>query len=131
MKRVLDFLKEARTFYFGTVNGDQPEVRPFGFVMEHGGKLYFGMGQHKNVYKQLLSNPKFVVCAMNGTDWIRLRAEAGLDIPEEAYKHAFETSPFLSNIYNDQTGLKFALVEAKNAVVEFCNMMGPVETITL
>lgn len=131
MDKVLEFLKAARTFYFGTVNGDQPEVRPFGFFMEYEGKLYFGMGQHKNAYKQLQNHPRFVVCAVNGTDWIRLRAEAGFEASEAAYKRAFETNPFLSSIYNDKSGLKFVLVEAKNAEVEFCNMMGPVETIKL
>ena len=34
MKEILDYLKEARTFYIATVEGDQPRVRPFGAVGE-------------------------------------------------------------------------------------------------
>ena len=30
MERVVNFLKEAETYYLATVEGDQPRVRPFG-----------------------------------------------------------------------------------------------------
>lgn len=30
MSQVVDFLNEAKTYYFATVEGDQPRVRPFG-----------------------------------------------------------------------------------------------------
>ena len=32
MERVVQFLKEAETYYLATVEGDQPRVRPFGTV---------------------------------------------------------------------------------------------------
>jgi len=131
MENTLKFLQDAKTFYFGTASGDQPEIRPFGFVMEFEGKLYFGMGEHKNVYKQLLQNPKFVVVAVNGADWIRIRATAKLGASEEALAKAFEVNPFLAKLYNDETGLTLGLVEAADAEVEKCNMMGPVETYKL
>jgi uncharacterized pyridoxamine 5'-phosphate oxidase family protein len=131
MEKTLDFLKEAQAFFFGTADGDRPEARPFGFFMEFEGKLYFGMGQHKKVYEQLKRNHKFVVCALKGMEWIRIRAAAGLEAPEEAYRRAFEDNPFLKSIYNDESGLKFALVEAKHATVEFCGMLGPVEKRSL
>ena len=30
MEQVVQFLKEAETYYLATVEGDQPRVRPFG-----------------------------------------------------------------------------------------------------
>ena len=30
MERVCKFLKEAKTYYLATVDGDKPKVRPFG-----------------------------------------------------------------------------------------------------
>jgi len=33
MERVLNYLKENPVFYFATVDGDEPKVRPFGFNM--------------------------------------------------------------------------------------------------
>ena len=32
MQEVYEFLKEAKTYYLATVEGDQPRVRPFGTV---------------------------------------------------------------------------------------------------
>ena len=40
MKRILDFLKAAETYYLATVEGDQPRVRPFGTIHLFEGKLY-------------------------------------------------------------------------------------------
>ncbi|MDR1001587.1 MAG: pyridoxamine 5'-phosphate oxidase family protein [Clostridiales bacterium] len=131
MEKVLKFLSETGMFFFGTTDKEQPEVRPFGFVMQIDGKLYFGMGKHKNVYKQLLENPKFVVCASKADEWLRIRATAGLEASEAAYKQAFASAPYLSMIYNEETKLVFALVEAKDAVVEFQTMAGIAETYPL
>ena len=39
MKRVLEFLQKAGTYYLATVEGDQPRVRPFGTVDIFEGKL--------------------------------------------------------------------------------------------
>lgn len=54
MEKVLAFLKENPVFYFATEEGDKPRVRPFSFFMEYEGKLYFSMGRHKKVYRQIL-----------------------------------------------------------------------------
>ena len=47
MEKLLEFLKDAGTFFYATVDGDKPRVRPFGFCMELNGKFYVGMGQQK------------------------------------------------------------------------------------
>ena len=57
MEKILEFLAENHVFYFATVDGDKPRVRPLGFVMNYEGKLYFGIGKHKASYKQLQANP--------------------------------------------------------------------------
>ena len=72
MKRILDFLKEAQTYYLATVDGDQPRVRPFGTVNLFDGKLCIQTGRSKDVAKQILANPKVELCAMRGNEWIRV-----------------------------------------------------------
>lgn len=47
MSQVVDFLNEAKTFYFATVEGDQPRVRPFNAAMERNGKVYLGTTNQK------------------------------------------------------------------------------------
>ena len=69
--KVSEFLDKAKTFFFLTTEGDQPKGRPFGFHMLDGDKLYFGCGTFKNVFKQLMANPKVEVLAVNGGEFIR------------------------------------------------------------
>ncbi|KKA60816.1 pyridoxamine 5'-phosphate oxidase family protein, partial [Escherichia coli 9.1649] len=72
MSQVVDFLNEAKTYYFATVEGDQPRVRPFGAAMERNGKVYLGTTNQKKVYQQLLANSKVEVSGMAKGKWIRL-----------------------------------------------------------
>ena len=58
MQRVLDFLKKAGVYFLATVDGDQPEVRPFGTAEIIDGKLYIQTGHVKPVAKQIAANPK-------------------------------------------------------------------------
>ena len=51
MSQVVDFLIEAKTYYFATVEGDQPRVRPFGGAMERNGKVYLATTNQKKVYQ--------------------------------------------------------------------------------
>ena len=100
MKRVYDFLKEARTYYLATVEGDQPRVRPFGTIALFEDKLYFQTGLVKKVAKQLEENPKFEICAMKGGEWIRVSGEAVLDERPEAQQHMLDEHPNLKNMYS-------------------------------
>ena len=53
MERVVNFLKEAETYYLATVEGDQPRVRPVGTAHVFEGKLYIQTGKVKDVSKGL------------------------------------------------------------------------------
>ena len=75
MEKVLQFLKDAETYYLATVEGDQPRVRPFGTAHIFEGKLYIQTGKVKDVSKQLHANPKAEICAFKGGEWIRVAGE--------------------------------------------------------
>ena len=124
MREVTKFIKKAGTFYLGTTDGDQPEIRPIGVFQEYDGKLYTAVGKHKKVFAQIEKNPKVVICAMSGTDWVRLRAVAKL-APDEIVARLFADNPFLTSLYNETSGLQLGVLELTNAVVEYCSMMGP------
>ena len=66
METVLQFLKDAETYYLATVEGNQPRVRPFGTAHIFEGKLYIKTGKVKDVSKQLHANPKAEICAFKG-----------------------------------------------------------------
>ncbi len=104
MQRVYDFLKKVHTYYLATVDGDQPRVRPFGTIDMFEGKLYFQTGLVKDVAKQLLANPKFEICAYDGSAWIRVCGEAVLDERIEAQQHMLDENPGLKNMYKAGDG---------------------------
>ncbi len=84
MNEVLEFLKGCGTFYLATTDGDQPRVRPFGAVCEFEGKLYIVTNNRKEVYKQMLTNPKVEICGMHKGKWIRVAGTVAHDDRREA-----------------------------------------------
>ena len=84
MKRVYDFLKEAKVYYLATMDGDQARVRPFGTIDMFDGKLYIMTKNRKKVSDQMKGNPKVEITAMKGEDWIRITCEAHLETRHEA-----------------------------------------------
>ena len=53
IQKIDDILSKAEVFYLATVDGDKPKVRPLGFHLLFEDKIYFGVGTHKDVYKQM------------------------------------------------------------------------------
>ncbi|HQA60830.1 MAG TPA: pyridoxamine 5'-phosphate oxidase family protein, partial [Tepidanaerobacteraceae bacterium] len=64
MEKVLQFLRDSKVFYLATVDGDKPQVRPFGVVSVIDGKLYIQTSKAKEVYKQMIQNPNIAICTM-------------------------------------------------------------------
>ena len=99
MQRVYEFLKEAKTYYLATVDGDQPRVRPFGTINLFEGKLYIQTGKVKAVSKQLLANGKCEICAMKGGEWIRVACTLVEDDRLEAKQSMLDAYPNLQAMY--------------------------------
>ncbi len=123
MKEVLEFLNKAGIFFIATTDGDQPHVRPFGFVMECGGKLAFCTGNNKPVYKQLAANPKVEIAATDkDCNTLRITGTIKFATTPETQKKALEVMPSLSKIYSVGDGVFeiFYLDEGKAV----CSTMG-------
>lgn len=128
MSQVVDFLNEAKTFYFATVEGDQPRVRPFGAAMERNGKVYLGTTNQKKVYQQLLANSKVEVSGMAKGKWIRLTGEAVIDDTVEAREAMLEANPFLRDWYSADDG-KFTVFYLKNMQAVLYSFTGDPEIL--
>ena len=112
MSKVNDFLTEAGVFYLATVDGDQPKVRPLGAHMEMDGKVLFGVGDFKEVYKQLRLNPKVeIACAKPDGHWLRYTGKAVFETDPKYAEASLEAMPQLRNIYNDETGHKLMMFQ--------------------
>lgn len=122
MKEVLEFLKKCSTFYLATEENGQPHVRPFGAVCEFEGKLYIVTNNQKNVYRQMLANPKVEICGMSGGKWIRLEGEVALDERREARVAMMnDNEAALSGMYtvDDNLMVVFYFVSGKASICSF------------
>ena len=104
MQRVVDFLKEAGTYYLATVEGDQPRVRPFGTAHIFENKLYIQTGKVKDVSKQIHANPKVEVCAFKDGKWLRMAGELVEDDRVEARQSMLDAYPSLQSMYKADDG---------------------------
>ena len=129
MQRVCEFLKQARTYYLATVEGDQPRVRPFGTAHIFEGKLYIQTGKVKPVSKQLSANPKAEICAFHDGVWLRIAGELVEDDRLEAKASMLDAYPHLRRMYDENDG-NTQVLYFKNAVATFSSFTAEPEVIT-
>ncbi len=116
MSEIFEFLNENRPFFVATVDGDKPKVRPFGFVMEDEGNLWFCTSNNKNVYRQLKANPYLEISAFSpDRRWIRLYGKAVFCSTPDIKAKAREVSPRIASLYSvdDPTQEMFYIEEGE------------------
>ena len=123
MQQVRDFLHQAGCYFLATIDGDQPQVRPFGTAEIIEGKLYIQTGHVKNVAKQIAANPKVAICAYNAADgrWLRISATLQEDPRVEIKKAMLDANPGLRRMYdeNDDNTAVYFLKDAKAVISSF------------
>ena len=129
MSKIGDFLKEAGVFYLATADGAQPKLRPLGAFLDKDGKIIFGVGDFKDVYKQLKANPlcEIAACKKDG-HWLRYTGKA---VFETDYSYAEEMikTAGLDMIYNEQTGNKLMAFHLEDAKAVDIAVMGAGESL--
>jgi uncharacterized pyridoxamine 5'-phosphate oxidase family protein len=98
---VVKFLKDSKVFYIATIDGDKPQLRPFGAVLNIDGKLSLCTGSFKNVYKQIEINPQVAISTMNGDKYIRISGTLFNNTTEENRQKFFTQDPSLEQLYKD------------------------------
>lgn len=123
MQKVRDFLHKTGAYYLATVDGDQPQVRPFGTAEIIEGKLYIQTGHIKNVAKQIAANPKVAICAFDAAagEWLRITATLVEDPRVEIKKAMLDANPGLRSMYdeNDDNTAVYYLKDAKASISAF------------
>ena len=130
LKRVLDFLDAAGTYYLATVEGDQPRVRPFGTALVYNNRLYIQTGKVKAVSKQLANNPKAEICAFKDGKWLRISGELINDEDRKVKTLMLEKMPILRNMYNEDDG-NMQMLYFKNATATFSSFVAPPESFEI
>ena len=124
MNEVVKFLKENPVQYFATVGKDnKAKVRPFQFILEDGGKLWFCTNNQKDVYEEMQANPYVQVCVSTPKfEWIRLSGKAVFKNDMNIKEKVIEASPLVKNLYENASNPIFEvfyLDEAKAVIADF------------
>jgi len=104
LEKITAFLKEVKTYYLATADGDQPRVRPFGTAHIFEDKLYIQTGKNKDVSKQIHANPNVEICAFDGNDWLRICGKLVEDDRIEARQSMLDDYPELQAMYKADDG---------------------------
>jgi uncharacterized pyridoxamine 5'-phosphate oxidase family protein len=125
MSKINDFLNETNVFFLATADGSQPKIRPLGAHLEMDGKVLFGVGDFKDVYRQMQENPKVEIaaCKQDG-HWLRYTGTAVFETDEKYAEAMLDASPDLRNIYNEKTGNKMAVFHLEDATAVEIPVMG-------
>lgn len=124
MNEVVKFLKENPVQYFATVGKDnKAKVRPFQFIIEDGGKLWFCTNSEKDVYAEIQVNPYVEICVSTPKfEWIRLNGKAVFKNDMDVKEKVIEASPLVKSIYQTASNPIFEvfyLDEAKATIADF------------
>ncbi len=130
MATINEFLNDAGVFFLATVDGDQPKLRPLGAHFNMDGKEIFGIGDFKDVYKQMQANPKVEIVACKGGDWLRFTGTAVFESDPKYAEEMLNLMPNLREIYNDQTGNKMMCFHLEQSTAVVIHMMGEGDPIS-
>lgn len=100
MDEILKFLKANPTQYLATVGLDgKAKCRPFMFLFEKEGKLWFCTNNQKDVYAELQKNPHVELSTSSPEfSWIRISGKATFENNMEVKKGCMEI-PMIQGIY--------------------------------
>ena len=129
MSKIGEFLREAGVFFLATADGDQPKLRPLGAFLDKDGRIIFGVGDFKAVYRQLKANPKceIVACKKDG-HWLRYTGKAVFET-DPSYAEEMIKAAHLEMIYNETTGNKLMAFHLEDAAAVDIAVMGEGESL--
>ncbi|MGF7430713.1 pyridoxamine 5'-phosphate oxidase family protein [Thermoanaerobacterium thermosaccharolyticum] len=124
MNEVVNFLSENPVLYLATIGRDgKPKVRPFQFMLEKEGKLFFCTSNQKEVYKEIKLNPYVEFSATNQNNvWIRISGRIKFSNDLEVKTTIIEHNPLVKSIYKTPDNPIFEIFyldDAKAVIADF------------
>jgi uncharacterized pyridoxamine 5'-phosphate oxidase family protein len=132
MKEIVKFLKENNSGFLATVDNGKPRVRPFQFMLEEGGKLYFCTNNMKDVFKQLKANPYIEFSSStNNSVWIRLSGEVTFSDDLAIKAKILEANGLVKSIYQKPDNPIFEIFYVARGAASIADFSGqPPKQIT-
>lgn len=134
MSTVADFLVKSGIQYLATIGVDgKPKVRPFQFMLEEGGKLYFCTSNQKPVFQEIRRQPYVEFCASGENfSWLRLSGKVVFSKDLGLKARIQDASPIVKSIYNTPDNPTFEIFYLDGAVATIADFGGsPPQTFRL
>jgi uncharacterized pyridoxamine 5'-phosphate oxidase family protein len=116
---VIEFIKKNPICTFATAEGDQPRARGFFTVFFDDGAIYFTTGAPKDVYHQLVKNPKVELCYLTPGFGTMLRIAGTVEFVDDRVKkqQLIEEKPYLKDFTPDSP--EFILMRLPHGTARF------------
>jgi uncharacterized pyridoxamine 5'-phosphate oxidase family protein len=134
MSTVTDFLIKSQVQYLATVGlDDKPKVRPFQFMLEEGGRLYFCTSNQKPLFKEIQKHPYVEFCASGENfSWLRLSGRVVFSKDLKLKAKVQEISPVVKSIYKTPDNPTFEIFYLEGAAATIADFSGnPPQTFRL
>ncbi len=114
--KVINFLKSNPVQYLATVGRDnKAKCRPFMFMNEEDGKLWFCTNSTKDVYKDMQKNPEIEITTSSPSyEWIRLHGKAVFENNKTVKENAMKNN-IVKNQYKTADNPIFEVFYLENA----------------
>jgi len=126
MNAVTDFLTRSQVQYLATIGLDgNPKVRPFQFMLEEGGRLYFCTSNQKPVFKEMQKHPCVEFCASGENfSWLRLNGKVVFSRDLDVKARIQAASPIVKSIYKTPDNPAFEVFYLDGAVATIADFSG-------
>ncbi|WP_251230430.1 pyridoxamine 5'-phosphate oxidase family protein [Adlercreutzia aquisgranensis] len=130
MQKIVEFLAASPVQYLATVGTDgKAKCRPFMFLMEVDGKLWFGTNNKKAVFAEMQANPTVEVCTSTPDfRWIRISGNATFE-DNRAVKEACMNIPMLKEQYQTADNPIFEVFYLADGQAVIADMTGAEPTV--
>lgn len=123
MENVVKFLNENPNGFLATVEDGRARVRPFQYMLEHDGAIYFCTANTKEVYKQLRKNSEIEYSSMSPQfQWIRISGIAEFENNIEVKEKILAKNELVKSIYKSADNPVFEVFyikEGKAVIADF------------
>ncbi len=134
MQEIVQFLKDNPVQYLATIGLDnKPKVRPFQFMLEDNGKLYFCTNNQKPVYKEIKQHQfvELTTCTKDFS-WLRLAGKAIFSNDSTIKEKILATQPLVKQIYQTASNPIFQIFYLDQAQAIIADFTGnPAKKYTL
>jgi uncharacterized pyridoxamine 5'-phosphate oxidase family protein len=133
LQQVAGYLTKVPAWFLATSVNNEPHVRPFSFAVVEDERLWFCTSKGKDVYHELIANPRFELSAWApGRPWLIVGGGAAFAEPSAAIRQAgFEHMVSLGEAHTDANDGLLIFFYAQEGIARICDIDGTEQRFAL